>query len=350
MKHYQAALLALCFLVSACDEKKPIENTEDVAKKTENEQMAISVESGTSITENIQNKYFYFDDSDRRIERIDSYINIIIRKNGLADFSFLSNLLGVERLGLNIDPDIGNFDFYPLMSMTDLEFLTLKGNGVTSLSALENLSSLRRIKLNSTNLKSLYGVESLLKLEDISIWLNQQHLSDISSLSSLPNLENIAFLVGSYNIDFSILKELPHLKSLTISSSGEVDLCGISQLRRLAILKLESNIAEETDIRSYYKGIEEIGKMSSLTDLFLDESITDIGFLANNINLERLELRADQEREDFWEVSLPLDVSPLKNLTNLKRLAIRGFDLQNAEGLDQLPNLEFYSTARYDLE
>ena len=234
--------------------------------------------------------------------------------------------------------------------MTDLEFLTLKGNGVTSLSALENLSSLRRIKLNSTNLKSLYGVESLLKLEDISIWLNQQHLSDISSLSSLPNLENIAFLVGSYNIDFSILKELPHLKSLTISSSGEVDLCGISQLRRLAILKLESNIAEETDIRSYYKGIEEIGKMSSLTDLFLDESITDIGFLANNINLERLELRADQEREDFWEVSLPLDVSPLKNLTNLKRLAIRGFDLQNAEGLDQLPNLEFYSTARYDPE
>jgi len=48
------------------------------------------------------------------------------------------------------------------------------------------------------------------------------------------------------------------------------------------------------------------------------------------------------------EVSVPLDVSLLKNLTNLKSLALRGFDLQNTEGLARLPNLEYFSTELYD--
>ena len=72
--------------------------------------------------------------------------------------------------------------------------------------------------------------------------------------------------------------------------------------------------------------------------------------MSNLANLEKLKLIAARGREDYFDVSLSLDVSPLKTLTNLKDLVFDGFDLQNAEVLDQLPNLEYFITEGYFFE
>jgi hypothetical protein len=66
--------------------------------------------------------------------------------------------------------------------------------------------------------------------------------------------------------------------------------------------------------------------------------------------LEELVLIADKERDDYWDVLLPLDIKPLGNLTKLKRLIIRGFELENVDAVKKLPNLEYFDTALYESE
>jgi hypothetical protein len=111
-----------------------------------------------------------------------------------------------------------------------------------------------------------------------------------------------------------------------------------------------SNITKETDERIEYKNIEEIGALTNLKQLYLDETITSIEFLAGNINLEQLTLVADEERDDYWENDLPLDVTPLGNLKNLKSLILRGFDVKNAGVIDKLPQLEYFENSKYIYE
>jgi hypothetical protein len=80
-------------------------------------------------------------------------------------------------------------------------------------------------------------------------------------------------------------------------------------------------------------------------ELYLDELITSVGFLANNVNLESLELVAGSYLPDYFtKTVLLLDVAPLANLKKLKYLAIRGFWPGNEQEvvklLGALPELE----------
>jgi hypothetical protein len=107
-------------------------------------------------------------------------------------------------------------------------------------------------------------------------------------------------------------------------------------------------VSEETGQQGVFRNIEEIGAMTGLKELHLDELIGSVEFLANNVNLERLELLAGRHLPGYSRVApLPLDVSPLGNLRNLKYLALRGFELINAHVLDTLPKLETFSTYLY---
>ena len=262
------------------------------------------------------------------------------------------NFSGIERIPYARFLDIWlhdthKVDFSPIRSISDILTIKLGGRGLTTIPDLGGIPSLEYLQLHRGRLTNLNGIEKITSLEYLSISGNRERIMDISALRTHNKLKEITFHNGSYNIDFSVLKDLTKLEELAISGCGEVDLNGISQLRSLTKLILISNIMKENEERSVYLNYEEIGRMSNLTALYLDESITSVVFLSNNTNLERLELIADQERSDYSSVLLPLDVSPLRNLTHLTYLAIRGFELQNAEVLKSLPNLSFFSTNSY---
>jgi Leucine-rich repeat (LRR) protein len=341
MKWYVIALLALCFLVSACAGKKvsisqTAENTlsaEDVAETIDNEQV---------IDNTLKDKNIF-------VSSGTMFITIGEDEDTSADFSGITYFQDhdITDIYISLLLDAGEIDFSPLSHLQHLSWVKLGGWGVTVIPDFSASPLIKHLEIRRGSLTSLDGIEAMPSLEYLEIQENREHLSDISALRYLKNLRAIRCYTGAITLNFSVLKELPNLRELYFSTSLEIDLTGIDQLRSLEILSLESNILHEIDIPCVYINIEAIGKMTWLKELYLDESITSVAFLANNTNLENLKLMADRERKDYYKVSLPLDVSPLKNLTNLKVLVLDGFNLQNAEGLDQLPNLGYLSTGGY---
>ena len=276
----------------------------------------------------------------------DTLFFITISKGGNADFSGIEQLQNTRSLRITLlDPM--DVDFSPLRTLPNLNSLNL-GGWVTAIPDLSDIPSLKILQINSASLTSLNGIEKITSLETLEITQNYVPLTDISAMRYLKNLKSFHFINGYLTIDFSVFADLPELEVIWLGGDGQVDLTGIGQAKTIEKLRLWSNVSKIVDERTVYKNIAEIGKMTGLRELYLDESISSVEFLAGNVNLERLELIADQERSDYWEVLLPLDVNPLGNLTKLKYLAIRGFELTNANVLENLPELENFSTRLYD--
>jgi Leucine-rich repeat (LRR) protein len=276
-----------------------------------------------------------------------TYIPIIIGENRSSDLSGIEQLQNIRRLSITL-MDTRDIDFIPLRSLSNLEFLEIGGRGLTTIPDLSDIPSLKILELRFGRLTNLNGIEKITSLENLDIYGNRERITDISAMRYLKKLKHLNFLNGFYNIDFSVLGYLPELAELSINAYGEFDLIGINQLKTLRRLQLTSNISKDIKyVRNEYKNIEEIGKITGLKELYLDESITSVEFLAGNVNLEELHLIADEERDDYYSVRLPLDVKPLSNLVNLKYLAIRGFELENADVLERLPKLERFYTELY---
>jgi len=274
-------------------------------------------------------------------------ITVSIEEGRNIDFTGIENLKNLKNLDIYLREKF-DIDFSPLKSLNKLESVLLSGP-ITELPDFSGIPSLSYFRIFHSKLKSLNGIEKITQLESLIILESREPLTDISALRHLKKLKRLWFRYGSYNIDFSVLGDLPELEELFIDC-GKVDLSGIRRLKSLNKLSLISNALMETDERYVYKNIEEIGALTNLEILYIDETITSIEFLAGNTNLEELTLIADKEREDYWENNLPLDVAPLGNLKKLKCLVLRGFDLENVDVIDKLPQLEHFDKDLYELE
>ena len=345
MKRCFSVLFLLISLVSACTNVKE-KNNQLIEKNDENtdgkQTAANTITNNQPIVIGEYNTGYTLND------RLTSFF-ITIGENRSADFSGIEQLQNAERLYITL-LDTRYVDFSPLKSLPSLEFVRIGGQGLTAIPDLGDIPTLIWMEILFSRLTSLNGIERITSLESLEIIGNREKLTDISAIRHLEKLKYLSFGNGFYNIDFPILGYLPELVELSINAYGEFDLAGINHLKSLRQLRLTSNITKDIDTRSVYKNIEEIGRITGLKELYLDESISSVEFLVTNVNLERLELIADKERTDYWTVSLPLDVMPLRNLVNLKYLAIRGFELENVEALNDLPNLKYFNTDLFEYE
>jgi hypothetical protein len=145
----------------------------------------------------------------------------------------------------------------------------------------------------------------------------------------------------------SDLSGLTALEELRIAVYREHDLTGIGALQSLKKLYVAGIISERTDERNPY---EEIGELAGLTELEIDAVLPSVDFLAKNVGLESLTLKADTSRKDFFDRDklLALDFAPLTNLKKLKYLRIQGFTGSFDPG--ELPELEYYNADLYVYE
>jgi hypothetical protein len=335
-------------LLPSCAEMKASENqlTENVTEAADSEPLLVN---------NTQNDrhviiggYTYEDSSGINTEDV----SISIEKNKSADFTGIEKLKNLKRLDINLWEKV-DIDFLPLKSLPNLECVYLYLGVNEELPDLGGIPSLAYLEITHSRLKNLNGIEKITQLESLLIRDPREPLTDMSALRHLKKLKRINLQTdsynNSYNIDFSVLGDLPELEELYIACVA-VDLSGIGRLKSLRKLSLISDINREMDERIVYKNIEEIGDLTNLKILYLDETITSIEFLAGNVNLEELTLVADRERDDYWENNLPLDVTPLGNLKKLKRLVLRGFDLKNAAVIDKLPQLKYFDNYLFEYE
>jgi Leucine-rich repeat (LRR) protein len=264
--------------------------------------------------------------------------SVRIGENRSVDFSGIEQMKHIKTLTIIIWENNNLIDFSPIKLLPNIEKIILRGAGHAAIPDFGGIQLLRRLELDRTGLTSLNGIEKITPLEYLEISQNHEIITNTSALRFLHSLKSIVIYDTHINIDFSALGKLPELEEIIIGGGAdqEIDLTGISQLKSLRKLHLYSNTARSAFAigeRCVYFNIEEIGYMNGLIELHLDETITSVEFLRNNINLESLELLADFERSDYGKVLLPLDVTPLSNLVNLKYLAIRGFELENVDFL-----------------
>ncbi len=220
----------------------------------------------------------------------------------------------------------------------------------------------------STLRSLLRGTESLKGLETAK---NLKHLSvtgapDLSPLAHLTKLENL-FLSTSAT-DLSVLKNLAELRHLYLGSFRKgSDLSPLAHLTKLERLEIRGNatrgdnagllspaesyqtkIQLQVDILAFgwtfdpiprlvqvtVSPVSDLSPLANLTNLkrldILFSQVSDLSPLANLTNLERIDI-------SYSQVS---DLSPLANLTNLKRLGIAYNQVSDLTPVENLTNLE----------
>jgi len=344
MKKYSSVFFLFAILFSTCTHRK-VENNNLI----ENTAIKTDYDDSTTMDNTLKNQPIII--GGYRIRNTiptDTEYFITIGENYSSDFSGIERLQNTKRLNISLLLDSKNIDFSPLKTLPNLECVDIGGWGLAEVPDLGDIPTLVQLELDSGNLTSLKGIEKIPSLKWLEIINNRVPLTDISAIRYLRKLKFLIFSNKFYrDFDFSVFEDLPDFKELWLGGGAEIDLTGIGRLKSIESLRLGSNIP---DRRSVYRNIEEISKLTSLKELYLDESIISVEFLAGNVNIENLTLIADRERDDYWIVKLPLDVKPLSNLTKLKHLVIRGFELENAGILETLPELESLDTCIYERE
>ncbi|MDY6064943.1 MAG: leucine-rich repeat domain-containing protein, partial [Finegoldia sp.] len=190
------------------------------------------------------------------------------------------------------------------------QVLNLTANDIKDLSYIADLENLKELNISANNLESLQGIEKLTGLEKLTADTNR--ISDLSPLKSLTSLKELILHHNKIS-DISPLKDLENLEKLWLSDNFIKD---ISQIGNKPLLK-------DLQLNGVYTGPYEKADDSG-------NAIKDISVLANMKNLQSLYLQDTVYIEDL---------SPLKDLTNLEVLVLRGNNISDISPLEDLTNL-----------
>ncbi len=160
---------------------------------------------------------------------------LTIKNCGISTISALSNLTKLETLDLS-----GNTvrNLSSISGMTGLTSLNLSGNAANDLSDLSKLTALADLDVSYNNLSGLSPLETLISLHTINASHNQ-----ISGLPALGSLNQLSKLDLSHNAltDVSILADCKSLTTLDISNNALTDVGMLNVLTGLNKLAFAYN-------------------------------------------------------------------------------------------------------------
>ncbi|MGD8782691.1 MAG: leucine-rich repeat domain-containing protein, partial [Ignavibacteria bacterium] len=209
--------------------------------------------------------------------------------------------------------------------LDSLYTFTLQGFGeVSSLYGLENCKNLTWLIAPSNNITDLTPLSGLTKLENLA--LDQTHiLSDISPLANLTNLTELN--LESNNIsDISALRNMTKMYSLHLIGNPIEDFSALedmTELNDLWIGQYGSNIYPCT-------GTDVISNFTKLDILWItDCDVFDISFISTLSVLRYLRL-------SYCNVE---NISAISNCTQLMRLYLDGNNITDITPLEELTNI-----------
>lgn len=264
-----------------------------------------------------------------------------------ADFSHntISDLSPLADLPWMYDLDVSDnrvTDVSPLAELTTLNNLTLDGNtGVTSLSSLSGLTSMRNLKASGLSLTSLTGVSTMTSLTTLAAARNK--LTSVTPILNVTGLSNLD-VSGNQLTSLSELatSKATRLKTLKVSSNQLTSLTGLTKHTYLTTLEAANNkISDLTPLASLTKllvidlsnnrvsSLAGLGGLKYVVGLKLSgNQITDVGALSGYTWMATL---------DIYDNQLT-DLSPLSGLSTLQMNAT-----------NQHPVLAVYPTVATDL-
>ena len=255
-----------------------------------------------------------------------TYLNL--RGNSLSDVSALAGLTQLTSLNLT---STSISDVSALSGLTQLRRLYLSNNSITDVSALAGLTQLRRLHLGGNSITDVSALAGLTQLTYLNLRGNS--LSDVSALAGLTQLKDL-YLSNNSITDVSALAGLTQLTSLNLTSTSISDVSALAGLTQLTWLSLGGT------------SITDVSALAGLTQLTLldltSTSITNVSALAGLTQLTYLYL-------SYNAIS---DVSALSGLTQLTLLDLRGNSLSDVSalaGLTQLTYLNLSNNAISDV-
>ncbi len=175
----------------------------------------------------------------------------------LTDLSFASGLTSLTSVDFS-DNNLSGASFGALSSLKINE-LTAKNNGMTSIGAIGEITTLRKLDLSNNALTAFDGISKLGKLDTVILKDNEiSSTNGAAFLTSLKTadfsgneLEDISDIAGARSIntldlsgnpvgDFSVLRS-GNLTSLTAKNCGISDISGICEIISLRTLDLSGN-------------------------------------------------------------------------------------------------------------
>ena len=231
-----------------------------------------------------------------------------LRHNGVSDLGPLAALAQLAEL------DVGDNrieDLRPLMALQALAVLRADRNRIVDLRPLASLPGLERLSLRSNGVSDLGPLAALTQLGELDVGDNR--IEDLWPLASLPRLavvdlagNRIRDLQPPAAPDLTALASLPGLERLSLRSSGVSDLGPLAALARLRELDVGDNRIED---------LRPLAALRALAVLRADRNrIADLRPLASLSSLAVVDLGRNRIR----------DLRPLAALDRLRTLRLDG--------------------------
>ncbi len=289
----------------------------------------------------------------------------------IAELSPVSNLIHLEKINIS---NTKITDLSILSKLIELKEIICKLTGITDLTPIGNLSNLEFLDIRSTSINQLplMGCD---KLETL-----YADNTDINGLLSIANLKNLKLIyadntkldkmaVSLFKVrkpEAVVVYQTEELKKWwnlldknwktvfkeKIQASKKLDRLQLAQISYITELDLKNN-----------SGISSLKPVEMLTQLqvlkFTDTDVMDLSALKNLTNLTKLKCARNPIRSleplknltklEFLDCSNTQvdDLSPIANLKELKILKITGTKVKNLNALENMHNLvhlEFSST------
>lgn len=221
-----------------------------------------------------------------------------LARNALKNSLTLEGVSKIQNLKRLRAPKMGIENLMPIESLTKVEELSLMGNNLDNLKQISNYKSLRYLNLGYNKFKIVPEIKNFLELR--KLYIDKNHLSDISPLYTLRKLEDLS-LRNNQITKLESLSNLVSLSYLNLSQNKIEDLSPLKNLNKLTRLYLSNN------------QIRDIKPLSDLGLVTLDlknNNITSIASISDLKNLSELNLSGNKIH----------DYTPLKELDNLRVL------------------------------
>ena len=276
----------------------------------------------------------------------------------LADIAPLAELTKLEHLKFNGSQKFS--DLSPLSGLTSLKHLSLfiqSGAPQLDLAPLGNLKALTDLSLGVSGTKPV-NVNALAKLANLRRITLFAHANDISPFSDLKHLEELK-VIGPAVSDLAPLADLTSLRKIDLSCASP-DLSALAKLVNLESLRISQSWEARDDKTINLTPLANMTKLESL--VLLSGQVSDVTPLKNLVNLKHLSIPSGGKVTDIQALSnfanievLSLggntiaSLSPLENLINLQELNLRNNALRNLSPLSKLVNLKSLNLSQTSL-
>ena len=236
------------------------------------------------------------------------------RHGGIRSLAGLEGAVNLKELDLGFNP---LDDTEALAKLPSLRSLNLDG-AAPDLSALWSLTGLERLSLRHNGVSDLSPLAGLSQLRELDVGDNR-----IEDLSPLAGLAGLTALRADRNriVDLWPLASLPRLAVVDLGRNRIRDLQALAGLGGLRRLLLDGNGLSEPAPLAGLAGLRELGLAGN--------AVKDLGALSGLAGLRRLDLRGNPVR----------DLSPLWGLRSLGWVHVGASGIDNLSPLDGAPEL-----------